>query len=176
MRAFNISHHAFWAPGAVKAGYNRGFARSGSLREARTRGCGPWIGAGIADTGSNTVDRVPGIVDNVAVTTVRVRGVTAGRDGMRRRNGAVWVLAARRRADADVTAADEAAATTAADSTGSGVVAIHATEAAVVAGALGGVVKPNTNASGASLPSAAAMDLSSAVVDAARLGRPSHRG
>ncbi|GMF56447.1 unnamed protein product [Phytophthora fragariaefolia] len=147
----------------------------------RTRGCGSWIGAGIVVAGSKAVDRVPGIVDRVAVTTVRARKADACR-GVRVATtraggtGPVWVLATRRRAEADVTTASETTATTAADSAGSGTDAGLATEAWVAAGMRKGVAKPSTKASGTASFSAATMDRSPAVVDAARVGRPSRRG
>ncbi|GMF29407.1 unnamed protein product [Phytophthora fragariaefolia] len=159
-----------------------GLAKSGSFRDARTRGFGPWIGAGLAVTGSKAVDRVPGIVDRVAVTTVRAREAEACRGAVRVATtraggiGPVWVLATRRRAELNVTTAAEAAATTAADSAGSGTDAGLATEAWVAADMREVVAKPSTKASGAASFSAATMEQSPAVVDAARVGRPSRRG
>ncbi|GMF46716.1 unnamed protein product [Phytophthora fragariaefolia] len=124
---------------ACRACSDRGLARSGSFRDARTRGCGPWMGAGIAVTGSTAVDRVPGIVDRVAVTTARARGAEACRGvGVATTRaggiGPMWVSATRRRAEADFTNAAEAAATTAADLAGSGVDAELVPEARKAAG------------------------------------------
>ncbi|GMF33570.1 unnamed protein product [Phytophthora fragariaefolia] len=76
----------------------------------------------------------------------------------------VWVLATRRHPEGDVTTAAEAAATTAADSAGSGVDATLATDAWAVVGVLEGVVKPSTSASGAPSTSTAAGPEASKVV------------
>ncbi|GMF19192.1 unnamed protein product [Phytophthora fragariaefolia] len=116
MQAFSISHDASCAPGAVKAGSNRGMARSGSLQEAP-------------------------------------RGVTAGRGGgaaatRAEGKGFMCVLATQRRAGTDVTTAAEAAATTAADPVGSGVVAALTTEAWTTAKVLEGVDNPTSTCPG----------------------------
>ncbi|GMF36975.1 unnamed protein product [Phytophthora fragariaefolia] len=99
--------------------------------------------------------------------------VAAARAG---RTGPVRVLVTRRQAEADVTIAAEAATTTAADSAGSGVDVDFATEAWVAAGVLDNAAKPSTKVAGAASFSAAAIDRSPTVVDAARVGRPSRRG
>ncbi|GMF37530.1 unnamed protein product [Phytophthora fragariaefolia] len=135
------------------------------------------MGAGIAVTGSKAVDRVPGIVNRVTVTTARARGAEAYRGvGVATTRaggiGPVWVLATRRRTEADVTTA----ATTAADAAGSVVDAGLVTEAWVALGVREGVVKPSSKASGAASFSAATMDRIPAVVNTARVGRPSRRG
>ncbi|GMF16713.1 unnamed protein product [Phytophthora fragariaefolia] len=103
-------------------------------------------------------------------------GIWSQRRSARRGTRPEWVLATRRRAEVVVTTAAEAAATTAAASAGSGVAAKLATEPCVACWRPGGRCQTQRQASGAASFSAAAIDRSSAVVDAERVDRPSRRG